>query len=62
VDGISTPTLANTPFHEILQQDSAKSAALYMDGPLCSGHFNSFKWFLQLWIWTMTITYPDVKT
>jgi hypothetical protein len=62
VDGISTPTLANTPFHEILQQDSANPAALYFDGPFCSGHFNPFKNFFQLWIWTMTITHPDVET
>jgi hypothetical protein len=62
VDGISTPTLANTPFHEILQQDSANPAALYIDGPFCSGHFNPFKSFFPLWVWTITSTHRDVET
>jgi hypothetical protein len=31
-------------------------------GPFCSGHFNPFKTFFLLWIWTVTITRPDVKT
>jgi len=34
-----------------------------IDGPFCSGHFNPpLKSFFLLWIWTMTITRPDVKT
>jgi hypothetical protein len=45
-----------------LEQDSANLAALHIDGAFCSGHFNSFKSFFQLWNWTMTITHPDVET
>jgi hypothetical protein len=33
-----------------------------IDGPFFSGHFNPFESFFLLWIWTVTITHPDVKT
>jgi hypothetical protein len=46
------PTPANTLFHEILNQDSV--TALVCCG-LCNGHFNPFKSFCLLWIWTVTI-------
>lgn len=32
------------------------------EGPFCSDHFNSFTSFFLLWIWTVIITRPDVKT
>jgi hypothetical protein len=33
-----------------------------IDGPFCSGHFNPFKSFFLLWIWTVSSTRPDVRT
>jgi hypothetical protein len=33
-----------------------------IDGSFCSGHSNPFKSFFLLWIWTVTVTRPDVKT
>jgi hypothetical protein len=33
-----------------------------INGPFCSGHFHPFKGFFLLWIWTLTIPHPDVKT
>jgi hypothetical protein len=50
-----------------LQQDTVVQILLLsgiINGPFCSGHFNPFKSFFVLWIWTVTITRrrPDVKT
>ncbi len=48
------------------RRDSANPAALSLsriDGPFCNGHFNPFRsFFFLLWIWTVTITRPNVKT
>jgi hypothetical protein len=32
------------------------------EGPFCSDHFNALTSFFLLWIWTVIITRPDVKT
>jgi hypothetical protein len=46
------PTPANTPFHQILQQDTVTCAVVLYSHPFCSGHFNPFKSYFLLWIWT----------
>jgi hypothetical protein len=53
---------ANAAFHSILQHDSITLAPLLYLCRFDSGHFNPFKSFFVLWIWTVTNTGPDVDT
>jgi hypothetical protein len=61
----SNPTPSKHPFFIKSCCRIAQSLLLSgIAGPFCSGHFNPFKSsFLHvLWIWTVTITRPDVET
>jgi hypothetical protein len=62
-ESISTPHL-QTP---LFIKSSIRIALILLRSSLycysfCTGHFNPFKIFFLLWIWTMTIICPDVKT
>jgi hypothetical protein len=57
---ISTPTHQQTPLF-IKSCSRIAQILLLLAGPFCSGHFNPFQSFFLLWIWTVTITRPDVK-
>jgi len=70
INAFDVPTVRASPPHTCKHPFSLDLAAGIehilllsgIHGPFCSGHFNPFKSFFLLWIWTVTITRPDVKT
>jgi hypothetical protein len=58
---VSTLHWQEPPFIKVCSRIAQILLISSIDGPFWSGHYNAFKSFFLLWIWTVIIR-PDVKT